>query len=256
MKYALKQLLLHLLWAFRFLLPKKKGISILMYHGIDDSGWEFSMSPDMFQRHMLYLHENGFIFLTLTDVANFLSGKSGVPGQGVVITFDDGYQSVATEAASVLENYHIPAELFIHTNRSQKELGNNLPILSWEEIKDLQTKGFVIESHSATHPNLKNLLREQIRQELETVEQNFQEHLGKKPAFFAYPGGKYSMEAIEELKSHGYRGACTINRGLVTRGDDSFQLKRNGMGQKTSWVEFLVRTSHVNDWYERLVHLL
>lgn len=256
MKNILKQVVLYILWTFRVLLPNRGGVSILMYHGVDDSGWEFSVSPKMFQRQMQYLHEHKFTFLTLEQVVNILEGTDKLSISGVVITFDDGYKGVVTEAAPILERYRIPAELFIHTDRSQKELGNMLPLLSWEDIKYLHHKAFVIESHSATHPNLKTLSRDQISHELELVELDFQKHIEHKPTFFAYPGGKYSMDAIEELRSHGYKGACTINRGRVTLGDDPFQLKRNGQGRDISWIEFLVRTSHVNDSYERLISLL
>jgi len=256
MKKILKQLMLNILYILRPILPDRKGIAILMYHAVDSSGWEFSIAPEMFKRQMRYLRDNKYAFLSLGQVVDMADGKLPIPAKAVVVTFDDGYMSVATDAAPIAERYAIPVVLFIHTNRSQKELGNNLPLLDWEEIKKLHQEGFTIESHSHTHPNLKKLSREQIEADLKSVEETFLQNIGNKPKFFAYPGGKYSIEAVESLHSSGYRGACTINRGRVMVGDDPFQLKRNGVSQNTSWSEFLVRISHVNDWYERIVSFI
>ncbi|MEK6578651.1 MAG: polysaccharide deacetylase family protein [Bdellovibrionota bacterium] len=256
MKKILKQLVLNVLYVLHPILPDRKGIAILMYHAVDSSGWEFSITPEMFERQMRYLRDNKYTFLSLGQVVDMTDGKLPIPAKAVVVTFDDGYMSVATDAAPIAERYAIPVVLFIHTDQSQKELGNNLSLLDWEEIKKLRQEGFTIESHSHTHPNLKKLSREQIETDLKAVEETFLQNIGNKPKFFAYPGGKYSIEAVGSLRSSGYRGAFTINRGRVMVGDDPFQLKRNGMGRDTSWIEFLVRVSPANDLYERIVNFI
>jgi len=241
---------------FRPLLPDKRGVSILMYHGVDDSGWEFSVPPQVFEKQIHYLREQGYTFLALEQVIEALGDNVAMPNKAVVITFDDGYQSVAENALPLLEKYQIPAVLFVHADRSSQELGTQLPLLSWEDICGLETRGIAIESHSHSHPNFKLLSADEVRTDLELAEKSFVSHMNKKPRFMAYPGGKYSTALMEELHSRGYRGACTIDRGRVITGDDPLKLKRNGIGWNTSWVEFLVRTSHVNDWYERFVNLL
>ena len=72
---------------------------ILQYHHISDSTPpSTSISPALFQKHMQHLLDKGYQVLALHEVAARLQQGESLPDQSVVITFDDGYDSVYTEA--------------------------------------------------------------------------------------------------------------------------------------------------------------
>jgi len=240
----------------RRLFGAPQEVVVLMYHSVGQEDWEFTVTPENFEKQIRYLKNRGYLFWDFRELKEFLTGRRNSIRQAVVVTFDDGYRDFVTNALPILRRYQIPALLLIHTDRSSYELGNQYPLMSWDDIKKVASQGVKIGCHSHSHPNMKQLSDEQLRQELEESAQMFREHLGFAPTLFAYPGGKFNASVIQMLKESGYTLGFTIDRGLVHKGDNPFTLKRNGISAHTSLLEFKVRTSHAGEWYEHIVQLL
>jgi hypothetical protein len=51
--------------------------------------------------------------ISLSDLENFLSGKQDLPNGSVLVTIDDGYQSIYSGALPILQKYGIPCVLFL-----------------------------------------------------------------------------------------------------------------------------------------------
>src|SRR6266571_9064722 len=101
-------------------LPEKKKVPILMYHSISHDASPkfkpFAVSPELFAKHMAYLHEHGYTPITVTQFANALiQGGSALPERPVVLTFDDGFADFFTDALPVLERYSFTATLYVTT---------------------------------------------------------------------------------------------------------------------------------------------
>ena len=227
---------------------------VLMYHSIGSSGWEFSVTPEMFDKQLAYLQKNGFKFLTAEELYELLVNKHPWPQRSVLATFDDGYRDFMTEAVPVLNKYKVPAAVFVHTNRSPERLRNNLPLLNWMELKVL-AEDFEIGSHSHSHPDLKTLSPEELDGELEKTEQVFVQELGYKPDILSYPGGRFSMNIAENLRKREYKLAFTINPGSVRKTSKPLALPRVGLSLDTSFAEFKARVNGAGDWYEYLADL-
>lgn len=244
----------HPLSAARHLFEASSRPVVLMYHSVGSSGWEFSVTPEMFDRQLAYLRKNGFKFLTAEELHETIAGMNALPGRSVLLTFDDGYRDFMTEALPILNKYKAPAVLFVHTNRSSERLRNELPLLNWMELKVL-AEDFEIGSHSHSHPDLKALSPDELDGEFDKSEQVFVQELGYKPDILSYPGGRFNMNIAEGLRRRGYKLAFTINPGSVRKNSERLALPRFGLSLDTSFAEFKARVAGAGDWYEYLADL-
>lgn len=259
MKKYLKQLVfwsLHIAYLVRRSFGTPQEVVVLMYHSIGQGDWEFTVSPQNFEKQIEYLEKSGYAFWGSRELDDFIGGRVKNTRRAAVITFDDGYRDFLTGALPVLRKHNIPALLFIHTNRSSDELRNTLPLLTWEDVLQISKNNIEIGSHSHSHPNVKLLSVEELNLDTELAENEIQRNIGVKPKTYAYPGGKFNDSVIELLKKRGYRMAFTIDNGLIKPGDNSFRLRRVGIGRDTSWVEFKIRVSIANTWYNWIKNIL
>src|SRR5256884_3874357 len=107
-----------------------RPVPILMYHVIaaPPAGVAFPelfVRPADFAKQMKWLAHQGFHAVTLREVYEYWLTGSPLPRRAVVISFDDGYLSQATEAMPVLRKLHWPGVLNLKVNAVQKF---NLPL--------------------------------------------------------------------------------------------------------------------------------
>lgn len=233
----------------------RPGIAVLMYHSVGEHDWEFSVSPATFVRRLDMLTAKGFRFIDLNQFERILGEKEPVPNRSALITFDDGYRDILDEAMPMMIQRHIRPILYLHTSRSGYELGNELPLLSWQEIRNL-SDSIAIGSHSHAHPVMKKLNPEQLEADLLSAENTFRREIGYAPRTFAYPGGKFSERVIQAIRSHGFTTAFTINNGLVRPHDDAFRLRRIGVTAHTSDLELYAHAIGAGEWYGSIVHAI
>lgn len=70
-------------------------------------------------------------------------------------------------------------------------------------VKEIDSRGFEIGSHSNTHPDLTKLTRDKIALELSTTNQKLENITGKKVNVFRSPFGAYNNTSIEEAEKLG-----------------------------------------------------
>src|SRR6056300_1867723 len=91
-----------------------KAAVIIQYQHIDtETPALTSTSPELFSQHLEYLHENDFTVLALDELLERLFTGEQLPGKTVSSTFDDGYASVAGQAAPLLEQYGYAYTIFV-----------------------------------------------------------------------------------------------------------------------------------------------
>jgi len=87
---------------------------ILMYHSIaeiEHDPFQLAVTPEHFTDHMAVLKER-FHPMSLSQLVKALANDS-VPDRAVAITFDDGYANNYTLAKPILEQFCIPATVFV-----------------------------------------------------------------------------------------------------------------------------------------------
>ena len=91
---------------------------VIFYHRI---GWEplayhdVAVSSRRFRRQLEYMKSRGYHFLSLVEYHRYLRGEQQLPGDSIVITFDDGYRDNYTAAFPVLTELGVPAAVFLCT---------------------------------------------------------------------------------------------------------------------------------------------
>lgn len=193
--------------------------AILTYHSIDDSGSVISTSPSLFRRQIEFLAASGIPVTSLDQVMQR-------PGS-LAITFDDGFGNVAEHALPLLEQYRLPATIFIvsqycgrRNNWPSQPAGKvpDLPLMDWDDLRGMPP-GIAVGSHTATHPDLSRLSAEEWEREIGNSRQQIEERLGKPVRWLAYPYGASSPEVRAFTGLHFDLAVGTSLRFLQPRAD-------------------------------------
>ena len=116
--------------------------------------------------------------------------------------------------------------------------------LSWEEVRDLDRRGFSIGSHTVNHPILTTISPSELDLELGESKSCIERELGKPCPWFAYPNGgsaHFSPEAVAAVKRAGYRIAFTLMGKPNAESLRSFEIDRVGIPGELSENAFHAR---------------
>ena len=96
--------------------PRRQADRLVIFamHAINDARSDMAVSPGRFREQLESLLDAGYRPLAMDDVLDVLSGRKSSPA-AFAITFDDGYESVYTQALPILESLSIPATVFLTT---------------------------------------------------------------------------------------------------------------------------------------------
>lgn len=211
---------------------KRGDATILIYHHFGDDRYPTTNVPlKNFQEQMAYLAENNYKVIPLAELVDMLTEKKPLPEKVTVITIDDGYRTIYTNAWPVLKKYGFPFTVFLYVEGIERGYKN---YLSWEQIKEMQAEGVDFQDHGFSHHRLankpKNMNEEEyrtwIRKDLAKGASILAVTLGKKPRFFAIPYGEYNRIVIEEAKKVGYDAIFTQDAGSVSNDSDIFMVPR------------------------------
>lgn len=102
---------------------KRRGITILAYHGVLDKPLPFDdwcfISEETFEQQVRYLSEN-FNIVHLSEAVAMLD-RDDVDKPTAVITFDDGYQNNYSFAFPILKKYNAPATIYLVSDQMDGE---------------------------------------------------------------------------------------------------------------------------------------
>ena len=221
--------------------PRAGGLPILMYHKIGDppAGSRLGklwVSTDMFRRQMAYLKKNGYRPMTFFDLAALVDKVQPVPENAVVITFDDGYRNNHEAAFPILKEFGFKAVIYLVVNALDK--GDNfwhdpasevrIPMLTWDQVKEMRDYGIEFGSHTMNHPRLANLTPERVQEELVESRKVLTEKLGYAPIAFANPYGNAADEPLvrNAVRDAGYRWAVSVHLGKADLHKEPYCLRR------------------------------
>jgi peptidoglycan/xylan/chitin deacetylase (PgdA/CDA1 family) len=129
--------------AFRRFPSFRDAVPVLTYHHI--SSKDGYLSPTAFAEQMAMLHEAGFTSIGADQFKAFLRDGAPLPRKPVLITFDDGIESVWTQADPVLKRYGMRAVVFVITS----QIGKSVYYLNQEQLRAVAASGrWDLESHS------------------------------------------------------------------------------------------------------------
>jgi peptidoglycan/xylan/chitin deacetylase (PgdA/CDA1 family) len=195
-------------------------VPILCYHRFGGSGTRMVVSPNGFAAQLDWLARNQYTVLRLSQLSDFLAGKQALPARSVIITIDDGYESVYRHAYPLLKKHGFPATLFVYTDFVG--IGDGL---NWAQLQEMAGSGLIdIQAHSKTHRNLTERnpgeTDERYRAAIETELRAPRELLEKRLSAaqvqvrqFAYPFGDANEVVLDTMARQQYQIGVTVNPG-------------------------------------------
>lgn len=195
--------------------PHRSPVPILMYHVISApppgvAYPELYVRPADFAAEMRWLARHRFQAVTLERVYDYWTLGLPLQGRPVVISFDDGYESQATQAFPAMRRYHWPGVVNLEWGHTRPRSG--LPL--WR-LHALLAAGWELDAHTLTHPDLTTVDDSQLWREIAGSRKVMQRQLHVPVNFFCYPSGRYDARVIRAVRRAGYRGATTTNYGLA-----------------------------------------
>lgn len=195
-----------------------KNIPILCYHNFNPTiPGSMNLTPERFAAQMQWLKDNGFTFVPLKDVVEYLRGtRDSLPAKSIVITIDDGWKSVYLYAYPIIRKYQIPVTLFIYP----ETISHGKNALTWEELTELKNTGFFdIQAHTYSHPNFKHAKRRLspanyekfVATELVNSKKILEDKMHTPITLLAWPFGIYDKNLEQAAANAGYVMAFSID---------------------------------------------
>lgn len=210
----------------------RTSLPLLTFHAIDDRPSVISFPTQLFQHAVERLWRGGYRTLRLEEAATMLRQREPFPERSVVITFDDGFQSVYDLAFPILRRYHMSATVFLTVGcKATLDPEERLPVwegramLAWNEIREMYREGIDFGAHTLTHPHLPRLTFEEMEKEIRESKNRIETVLNAPVTAFAYPYGRYDFHSREIVRRY-FDCACSDRLGLVSMNSDRYALER------------------------------
>ena len=231
-----------------------EGISVpaVMYHNVlpDGSSWlgKFVISASELEGDLRFLQEAGYTAVTPRELSDFVRGVETLPESPILITFDDGFESMEKVVLPMLEAYQFRVTAAIvgkYTDLYSGDVPRQLSYshLSWNQVKALQDSGLVeIANHSYDLHELDGErrgmkkkrgesdgdYRKALSDDLLLLQEKCRDHLGGEPLALVYPYGFYSEESENLAKEFGFSVTFTCEEGvsLISDKESLFGIKR------------------------------
>ncbi|MBI3020067.1 MAG: polysaccharide deacetylase family protein [Parcubacteria group bacterium] len=210
--------------------PDAVKVPIFIYHSVrpyfpGESSLqdEYDITPELFEKHLIYLRDNGYTTVTLDELAGFIERKTTAPvAKPVILSFDDGWENQYRFAFPLLKKYGMTATFYIYTNPIGKE-----PYLSWNQIRDMAAAGMTIASHTLSHRPLHLLSPAELAKELRESKRILEMKLGIPISHFATPFGYTGAKIMKAVKEAGYTTCRTAYDGVYHSATDLLKLHGN-----------------------------
>ena len=236
-----KNILLVLLFAFALFAEEPWGM-ILGYHRIVKKK---KFNPDVtaasFEAQLQFLKAN-YRVISLEELVRHIKEKIPLEANSVVITLDDGDESIYKNAYPILKKEKLPATVFLYSN--YPGWGG----ISWNQVKEMSDNGISFGSHTKSHAilNSKNKGESEekylgrLRAELVDSKKIIEEKTGKEVVYLAYPFGKHNEVVDAEVLKAGYLAATGTawDRNYVSTASP-VNLKRRIIPGKYKLTEFV-----------------
>ena len=209
-------------------------VTVLGYHDFSDTkkATEMLITTDQFRKQMSAIKELGLNVISMDDFLAWKRGEKKIQDKSVLITIDDGWKSVYTDAYPILKEMGFPFTLFLYTNY----IDGGASALTIEMIKEMQKHGCSVGSHSVSHPYPAIVKAERakgadafasyLRKEMGESRKTLVSQFGGKVRSYAYPGGFVTGEMLPIATENGYECLFTVIPGKATLSTSNFTIPR------------------------------
>ena len=193
---------------------------ILLYHHVEipQTSDPYFIAPDDFRAQMQALKDWGYTTISATQLVQAINYGADLPARPIVISFDDGDESVYTTAFPIMREFGFSGVNYIVVNF----IGTQ-GYMSVDQLLELASAGWETGSHSMSHTDL----TKSDNIEWEMVESRYQ--LGRLLHVpintFAYPYGRARLDMYDVLMKN-YQAGMGLGISNNQRGRDLWYLWR------------------------------
>lgn len=261
--------------------------TVLSYHEVASKGEtldsSYTVSPEHFKEQTEWLLQNGFHFISVQDILDYRNHAKKLPNKAVLMTFDDGYQSVYANAFPILKQHKIPFVIalvgtWMKSDDKVDFAGHKIDrdkFMSQKEIQEMVKSGLVeVASHSYashngilgnpqgnTQPSLttrqyfadtkqyedETSYKQRIHKDLAKNNQFLEQYTGQKPRVMVWPYGHYNIETRRIAEELGMPIGLTLDDGSNTKNTPLWGLRRILVDHK-----FTLRDLEINMWMRNM----
>lgn len=191
-------------------------VPIFMYHHVSNKptrnllDYTLTVTTTAFNAQLDWLQAQGYHSINMTELFDALYFGKALPSHPMILTFDDGYEDMYTDAVPALLAHHYRGVFFIITGM----IGGRY--MTWSQVRALDQYGMQIASHTVHHINIgQPPAYTTTQKELLDSKNTLQAQSGKPVQFFCYPTGEpfhhdtyYERQLVlADLLADGYVGA-------------------------------------------------
>ena len=237
---------------------------VLAYHSVvDESAAENqkhyfpqTISAQTLIKHFNWLKENGYNVISWQQVIDAENGKGTLPDNAVLLSFDDGYETMYNVVFPLLKAYNYPAVFapvtgWLDTPADQKiayadKMLDRSVFVTWAQVKEMEQSGLV-EVASHTHnlhnginanpaggqlpaviaPEYKNgkyetedAYKNRLKSDFARTVQTLINHIGKKPRVMVWPYGQFNDVAVQIARQAGMPHYFSLGEKIVNKVGD------------------------------------
>ena len=197
------------------------------------------VTPAQFDLQLRGLRAAGYHSISIARYLAYRNVGRPLPPRAVMITFDDGYRSNLEIAVPILRRHGFTATFFVVAGLLG---GTNVwdadeiqePLLTADDVRELDDGGFEIGSHTLTHPHLSSLSDRELAFELTESKRILEDLTSKRVAALAYPWSDHCPRVHRAAEQAGYRAGAILRRRTNFSGTPLFELRRIGVNEGTS----------------------
>ena len=191
-------------------------VPIFMYHHVSNLpvrnylDYGLTVTITNFNAQLDWLQQQGYHSITQTELFDALYYGKVLPTHPMILTFDDGYKDVYTNALPALLAHHYRGVFYIITGM----IGGNY--MTWQQVRKLAQDGMQVASHTIHHVNIgQPPAWTSTQNELLVSKETLEAQLMQPIQFFCYPTGEpfhhdpiYEQQIVlADLFKDGYVGA-------------------------------------------------
>ena len=218
-------------------LATENSVVVLMYHHVGEPDHpSTNIRIEQFEQQLHFLEQNGFQVLALDKALKAIKNHRGLPDKSLVITMDDAYRSVYSEAYPRLKQRGWPFTVFVSSDYIDKGYSN---YMTWQQMREMEQHGASFGNHSRRHDYLIRRLenetfaawQKRIRDDINFSQQRLQNELKNVVKIIAYPYGEYNLDITTIIQQLGLIGMGQHSGAIGPASDFRF-LPRFPMNEK------------------------
>ncbi|MGD9769709.1 MAG: polysaccharide deacetylase family protein [Pseudolabrys sp.] len=195
------------------------GCRVLMYHAVGgavagDTQQLYSLAPDLFARHVGVLKRHAVVSLS----------EGIARGEGLAVTFDDGYRDNLTVAAPLLVEAGVPFTVFVVP--TFVESGAPQYLSRSEVVALARLPGVTIGAHGYSHTRLTTCDDGALARELTDSRAWLEDLLGAPVTTMSYPHGAVDDRVATAAAAAGFTLAACSRFGSHRIGGDCYRVPR------------------------------